>query len=414
MIKVENISKRYYYGRSQPYSAREFFSGLLTGKSGRAAKRELWALKDISFDVDEGETLGIIGNNGAGKSTILKILSRITKPTSGYAEISGRVGSLLEVGTGFHQELSGRENIFLNGAILGMRRTEIERRFDEIVDFSEIEEFLDTPVKHYSSGMYMRLAFAIAAHLEPEVLIVDEVLAVGDVGFQRKCLAKMRDVGRSGRTVLFVSHDMQAISRLCGRVIWFRDGSIVRDGETRSVISDYIHEQSRTGASREWNDDDTAPGNGFARLLSARVIGSDGQISPTVDIRRPAGVEVKYRVLGGGKTAIPAIQLNNDQGATIFVSHDWASGWRERPRSPGVYTSTAWIPGNLLSEGAFFVSVSFAGHAPSEEHFTARDVVTFTVIDTPDGDGARGDAAGRIPGAVRPLLEWKTVISEDE
>ncbi|HSI88775.1 MAG TPA: Wzt carbohydrate-binding domain-containing protein, partial [Pyrinomonadaceae bacterium] len=265
-----------------------------------------------------------------------------------------------------------------------------------------------TPVKHYSSGMYMRLAFAIAAHLEPEVLIVDEVLAVGDVGFQRKCLAKMRDVGRSGRTVLFVSHDMQAISRLCSRVIWFRDGEIVRDGETRAVISDYIHEQSRTGAQRTWKDDDTAPGNNVARLLGVRVIGSNGEPSPTVDIRQPVGIEVTYKIISDGKIAVPAIQLNNEQGTNVFVSHDWVSGWRERPRTPGIYRSTAWIPGDLLAEGSFFVTSSFAGHTPSEEHFTARDAVTFTVIDTPDGDGARGDLAGQMPGVVRPKLDWET------
>ena len=203
VIKVENLSKLYYLGGKSSNSLRDALVGFIKNPKGNP-KQELWALRDINFSVKDGETLGIIGHNGAGKSTLLKILSRITKPTSGSAEIHGRVGSLLEVGTGFHNELSGRENIYLNGAILGMRRAEIEKKFDEIVAFSEIEKFLDTPVKHYSSGMYMRLAFSVAAHLEPEILIVDEVLAVGDVAFQKKCLNKMQSVGQAGRTVLFV------------------------------------------------------------------------------------------------------------------------------------------------------------------------------------------------------------------
>ena len=212
-IRIENISKRYYLGDKLPNSLRDMIVGMFR-TSGRSNKNELWALKDVSLDVDEGETLGIIGRNGAGKSTLLKILSRITKPTSGSATIHGRVGSLLEIGTGFHNELTGRENIYMNGAILGMRRAEIEQKFDEIVAFSEIEQFLDTPVKHYSSGMYTRLAFSVAAHLEPEILIVDEVLAVGDSGFQNKCLGKMDEVSRSGKTVLFVSHNLGSLSQI--------------------------------------------------------------------------------------------------------------------------------------------------------------------------------------------------------
>ena len=242
VISAEKLSKRYVLGSRQPYSFREMLAGMFA--RGGDPKRELWALRDVSFSVGDGERLGLIGHNGAGKSTLLKILSRITKPTSGTASITGRVGSLLEVGTGFHSELSGRENIYLNGAILGMQRAEIERKFDEIVSFSEIEAFLDTPVKHYSTGMHMRLAFSVAAHLDPEVLIVDEVLAVGDVRFQRKCLRKMREVGESGRTVIFVSHDMQSITRLCDRVIWLKDGQV------RSDKSALARDHMATGALR--------------------------------------------------------------------------------------------------------------------------------------------------------------------
>src|SRR5687767_8980832 len=276
VINADNLSKRYVLGTRQPYSLRELLTGFF--ERGDDEGKVLWALRDVNFSVDEGETLGLIGHNGAGKSTLLKILSRITKPTSGSATIRGRVGSLLEVGTGFHSELSGRENVYLNGAILGMRRAEIDKKFDEIVAFSEIEAFLDTPVKHYSTGMYMRLAFSVAAHLDPEVLIVDEVLAVGDVGFQKKCLRKMRSVGESGRTVIFVSHDMQSITRLCRRVIWLKDGELRADGEATRVVSEYLHEQSQTGAEKIWQHDLDAPGNDIVRLRQIRVRDDRGAV----------------------------------------------------------------------------------------------------------------------------------------
>lgn len=238
-IKVSGVSKRYLIGGVRNNSLRDAIAGLVSNPF-RERKEELWALRDVSFEVKQGERIGLVGRNGAGKSTILKILSRITRPTTGSAEIHGRVVSLLEVGTGFHSELSGRENIFLNGAILGMRKVEIEAKFDEIVAFSEFDRFLDTPVKHYSSGMYMRLAFSVAAHLDPEVLIVDEVLAVGDSAFQRKCVNKMREIGRSGKTIFFVSHDMEAIRRLCNRVIWLDGGSVREDGKADAVVGSYL------------------------------------------------------------------------------------------------------------------------------------------------------------------------------
>lgn len=365
------------------------------------------ALDDVSFSVNEGERLGIIGRNGAGKSTLLKILSRITKPSGGTADIRGRVGSLLEVGTGFHSELSGRENIYLNGAILGMKRSEIERKFDEIIAFSEIERFLDTPVKHYSSGMYMRLAFSVAAHLDPEVLIVDEVLAVGDASFQKKCLTKMRDVGEAGRTVLFVSHDMSAMTRLCSRIIWLKDGQLRDDGEATRIVSEYLHEQTRTGAERRWDDNAAGPGNGTARLLSVRVRDEAGATTATVGIRKRVGVEMAYRVLAGGRVLIPNLHFFNDQGTCIFVSHDWYSGWRDRPRTAGLYTSTVWVPGNFFSEGSVFVGAALTTYNPLEVHFVEWDAVTFNVVDSVDEDSARGDFTGPIPGVVRPILEWE-------
>ncbi len=405
VITAENLSKRYVLGSRQPYSFREMLTGMFDRDD---EKRVLWALRDVSFSVDEGETLGLIGHNGAGKSTLLKIFSRITKPTSGTAAICGRVGSLLEVGTGFHSELSGRENIYLNGAILGMKRAEIDKKFDEIVAFSEIEAFLDSPVKHYSTGMHMRLAFSVAAHLDPEVLIVDEVLAVGDVGFQRKCLRKMRDVGESGRTVIFVSHDMQSITRLCRRVIWLKDGQIRSDGEAKHVVGEYLHEQSRTGAEKTWEDDETAPGNETVRLRAVRVRDAEGSVSSTIDIRQPVSIEIQYEVLRAGRVIVPSVQLNNEQGSSIFLSHDWNGGWRHKEREAGMYKSLVTVPGNFLAEGTVFVTVEAATFQPHEVHFTERDAVTFNVIDSPDGDAARGDFAGPMPGVVRPILEWKT------
>ena len=271
-IKVENISKMYNIGLAQQRhdTLRDQIVDLISAPFRRSGKdREegiFWALRDVSFEVMRGEVLGIIGRNGAGKSTLLKLLSRITEPTSGRAVINGRVGSLLEVGTGFHPELTGRENVFLNGAILGMHRTEITRKFDEIVAFAEIDQFLDTPVKRYSSGMYVRLAFAVAAHLEPEILLVDEVLAVGDVEFQKKCLGKMDDVAKLGRTVLFVSHNMNAIQRLCSQTIFVDKGVLVEKGLTRDVVSGYISSNFYSTAPKEWIslDDSDRVGTGEA------------------------------------------------------------------------------------------------------------------------------------------------------
>lgn len=411
VIKAEDLRKEYALGRERPNSLRDTLAGLFRSRSGDATKETLFALDGVSFEVNEGERLGIIGRNGAGKSTLLKILSRITKPTSGYAEIRGRVGSLLEVGTGFHNELSGRENIYLNGAILGMKHAEIERKFDEIVAFSEIERFLDTPVKHYSSGMYMRLAFSVAAHLEPEVLIVDEVLAVGDVGFQKKCLGKMREVGESGRTVLFVSHDMNSITRLCDRVIWLKDGRISADGEAGLVVSEYLHDQMTAGSTRRWEDPATAPGNSIARLRSVRVCNDLGKTISSADIRHRVGIELIYDVLEDGKIIVPNCHFFNDQGVCLFVSHDWNSEWRSRPRQSGTFTSTVWVPGNFLAEGQVFVGAAATTYQPMEVHFVEWDAVTFNVVDSTDGDTARGDYTGLLPGVVRPVLDWSTEYS---
>jgi lipopolysaccharide transport system ATP-binding protein len=417
IIKVENLGKQYRIGAARaPYgtlrealvnAARAPIKKVL----GRGAKTRsmVWAVKDVSFEVNPGEIVGIIGRNGAGKSTLLKLLSRITEPSIGRIKLYGRIGSLLEVGTGFHPELTGRENIYLNGAILGMKRAEIMRKFDEIVAFSEVEKFIDTPVKRYSSGMYLRLAFAVAAHLEPEILVVDEVLAVGDARFQRKCLDKMQDVGQRGRTVLFVSHNISAITRLCPRTILLDEGVVLRDGPSNEVVGTYLNSGLGATATREWTNADTAPGNEIARLRAVRVRTRDGEMMDSVDIRQPVGLEVEYEVLADGHLLVPNFAIHNEEGALVFITHDSAPEWRRKAKPPGRYVSTVWIPGNFLAEGSLVVGVAISELVPSVEvHAQYGDAVAFQVVDSMDGDSARGDYGGPYPGVIRPLLQWET------
>jgi lipopolysaccharide transport system ATP-binding protein len=425
-IDCRNLSKLYRIGERENYLAlRDTITDVLhapwrkmkrfaAGSIKKPAKEpaSLWALRDVSFRVRHGEILGIIGRNGAGKSTLLKILSRITEPTRGFADIRGRVGSLLEVGTGFHQELTGRENIYFNGSILGMKKAEIHRKFDEIVQFAEVERFIDTPVKHYSSGMYMRLAFAVAAHLEPEILLVDEVLAVGDAAFQKKCLNKMQEVGEQGRTVFFVSHNMPAVTRLCPRAILLDSGQILRDGPSHQVVSAYLRSGLGTTAMRTWTDSDRFPGNAVARLHAVRVVDEDGETVANVDIRKPVGIEMDFEVLQPGYVLTPGCRFVNEEGQIVFSSDDQDPQWRRRPRPPGRHLSTAWIPGNFLSEGTMIVSVALRTSLSHTVHFFEPDVVAFYVTDSLDGDSARGDYGGFIPGVVRPLLRWTNRTAE--
>jgi len=368
----------------------------------------IWALKGISFEVREGEVVGIIGRNGAGKSTLLKILSKITIPTTGRAKIRGRISSLLEVGTGFHQELTGRENVYLNGTILGMRKTEISAKFEEIVAFSGVEKFIDTPVKRYSSGMKVRLAFAVAAHLEPEILLIDEVLAVGDAQFQKKCINKMEDVGQQGRTVIFVSHNMPAVTRLCQRVILLENGRILMDGPSAEVVSSYLHSEKGISTCREWPNLHRAPGNESVRLCAVRVIADDGQTSDTFDIRKPVGIEMEYEVLQPDHIMLPYITLTNENGTRIFSAVDLDPDWRGRCRHCGRYVSTAWISGNFLSEGIHFVGAAMKSEARKGRYFYERDAIAFRIIDTLAENTARGDYGGRLKGVVRPQLKWDT------
>jgi lipopolysaccharide transport system ATP-binding protein len=432
-IKVENISKCYRIGLKEKvhdslsgamlefirgplnnyrkYRSLYKFEDLKAGSGGNSSGNPadiIWALNGVTFQVKRGEVIGIIGRNGAGKSTLLKILTRITDPTGGRAEIRGRVSSLLEVGTGFHQELTGRENVYLNGTVLGMTKKEVDRKFDEIVDFSGVEKFIDTPVKRYSSGMNVRLAFAVAAHLEPEILLVDEVLAVGDASFQRKCLNKMQDVGQRGRAVLFVSHNMPAIATLCERAILLDEGKIVEDGPSQHVVASYLSFGRSSTATKEWPDPENAPSGEVARLRAVRVRTEEGETTDVFDIRRPVGIEMEYEVLKPGYVLLPHHILFNEEGVQVFKTLDSDTSWRGRARQVGRYISTAWIPGNLLSRGMFFVHTAAITLGPNLKQFHERDVVAFQTIDNFSGDSARGDYGGRMYGIVRPLLKWTT------
>ena len=409
-VVVEELSKRYRIGELQAAygTLRESLSHVgkrLRGEEHNRGYDEIWALRDVSFALDEGATLGVIGRNGAGKSTLLKVLTRITAPTAGRAEIRARVGSLLEVGTGFHPELTGRENIYLNGAILGMKRREIRAKLGEIAEFSGVEKFLDTPVKRYSSGMHVRLAFSVAAHFEPEVLLVDEVLSVGDAEFQARCLGRMEDIGAAGRTVLFVSHNMEAVSRLCDRAILIDEGRIVRDGKSEEVVAEYLQTTAGAGSSRAWPLEE-APGDDVVRLRSVRVVDADGETTDYVDVRRPVGVEVGFTVLEHGPPVLPKIKLVTG-GNIAFNAMDTDARWHE-PSPPGDYVATAWIPGNLLNEGLITVDAAVCSiDSPKlHHHVSVHEAVSFHVQDPHEGDSSRGTFTGQWRGVVRPLLEW--------
>jgi lipopolysaccharide transport system ATP-binding protein len=413
-IVIDDISKAYRIGlKEEVYPTfREMIA-----RAAKAPLRRLrdfgergteadtfWALRHVSCEVQPGEVVGIVGQNGAGKSTLLKILSRITEPTEGCIRLRGHVASLLEVGTGFHPELTGRENIYLNGSILGMRKAEIDRKFDEIVAFSEIEKFIDTPVKHYSSGMFVRLAFAVAAHLDPEILIVDEVLAVGDASFRKKCIEKMDRVAGQGRTVLFVSHDMQAVTRLCKRVIYLDRGAILSDGTAQRVVQDYLRLITQTTSFRTWEAPDMAPGNEVARLRSVRCRDLDGQTISSIDIREEFAVEMSFDVLKPDFVLVPNFHFFDDKGSYLFVALDLDPDWRGRPRPVGHYSTTIFVPGNFLSEGTVIVGTALTSFFPMRVHYHEQEAVAIHVVEVSGGDTARGDYQGHLPGAVRPML----------
>ena len=405
VIRVKGLSKRYNLGmlHRETNSFRDGLTGLFKRHSKQKEAEIVWALKDVSFELKEGEILGIIGSNGAGKSTLLKILSRITKPDVGEAVIDGRVGSLLEVGTGFHPELTGRENIYLNGAILGMRRFEIKRKFDEIVAFAEVEKFLDTPVKRYSSGMHVRLAFAVAAHLEPEILLIDEVLAVGDASFQKKCLGKIGAVSKEGRTVLFVSHNMGAINRLCQRAIWIDSGSIHMNGLTDKVISSYLTLGSIREGERIWPQGTANVGIDEFAIDAIRILNGCGKVASQLDIHSPFFIEVTYRIKKKFSYCRIGVLINTIMGVRILETYDIDNNHNAEARIPGCYTSRCKVPANLLNTGCYTLSIN-AGIPKVKNLALIENVIIFDLEDT---DLLGTYTVEKRGGVLYPALDWK-------
>jgi len=409
MIRAENISKYYNLGRLGSGRLREDFKNwwdrsVKNNRQEKETRNHIWALKDVSFEVSEGEVLGFIGNNGAGKSTLLRIISRITAPSSGIIMGNGRVARLLKVGTGFHGELTGRENIYLNGHILGMKKKEIADRFDEIIDFSGVEKFIDTPVKRYSSGMYMRLAFAVAAHMDPEILIVDEVLAVGDAEFQRKCIGKMKEVSsQKGKTVLFVSHNMQALQSLCDRVIALHKGEIIDTGEPETVIGHYLKRERKINSFQEYDAIPYAPGNDSIRIKKVVLLPDYVNDQEVIDIRTPINIHFEFWYLGTAYSSLIAgVHLFNMKGECIFdVCSEGAM------YTNGLIEGKCTIPGNFLNDGSYYISLVFVKDTTNPlYHFEA--CLSFDVEDY------RKNTAwyGKWQGAVRPAFPVTLTVKE--
>jgi len=421
VIKAENLGKKYIIGhqtdRGRYTALRDVLmqktsglwhktKNLVRGKPANAEEQEeFWALKELNFEIKRGETVGIIGRNGAGKSTLLKVLSRITEPSTGRVTIKGRVASLLEVGTGFHPELSGRENIYLNGAILGMTRAEIRRKFDEIVAFAETEKFLDTPVKRYSSGMYVRLAFAVAAHLEPEILIVDEVLAVGDAAFQKKCLSKMGSVANEGRSILFVSHNLVALRSLCTQAMWLDNGKLQDVGLSTDVVANYLQLQTRSLYEQIWDDSNSAPGNEMVRLHRVWIEPEEGSYLAGMPREKPLNICVEYWHLN------PKTQLHitlhvyvEEQIVAFTTGSTQGSGWEENSRRKGLIRSTCKIPAYFFNTGQIRVKL-WVIMDQSSSIYSLEDVLSFEIIET---EKRSIGYLGKEPGVLSPKIPWET------
>jgi lipopolysaccharide transport system ATP-binding protein len=395
---------RWWYkmrGKDDPYIK----IGQENDRTTKAESEYVWALQNINFKVKEGEVLGIIGRNGAGKSTLLKILSKVTAPTKGQVKIKGRIASLLEVGTGFHPDLSGRENIFLNGAILGMTKKEILSKFDEIVDFAGVEKYIDTPVKRYSSGMYVRLAFAVAAHLEPEILIIDEVLAVGDADFQKKCLGKMKDVSEiDGRTVLFVSHNMDAVSRLCNNCIYLKNGFIKYMSNTEDIISKYLMNEKALKSEIKYTKKD-APGNRLVKLLGTEILDNQNRVKINFVSTENINVRIIFEVFKETDDLVCGFNLYNQKDVHLFTSHDTINYTKKY--HPGIYEIIVSIPKNLLANGSYYCGIAGMSYKPFTVHFHDVNKIFFNITD--NAELIYNQYTGILPGIIRPSLDWKKV-----
>jgi len=422
VIKIENVGKQYHLGevgtgtisndlnrwwykvrgKEDPYLK----VGETNDRTKKGISEIVWALKNINFEVKQGEVLGIIGRNGAGKSTLLKILSRVTKPTIGEIKVKGRIASLLEVGTGFHPELTGRENIFLNGAILGMTKHEIKRKFDEIVDFSGVERYIDTPVKRYSSGMYVRLAFAVAAHLEPEILIVDEVLAVGDAEFQKKCLGKMKDVSGQGRTVLFVSHNMTAVKTLCDRGVVLSNGTLSFNGTSDDAITEYfkLNKSSELITSKVYSEEE-APKGDYVKLLEYALKNQNGEIINSFNVYEKVFIEVTYQVEREGAKHYPNLHFMNDQEQYVFV---FSANDGDVAESPGIYKTVFTLNPYTFNNGMFTVGIAITTYPGTNVQMFINPAITFKVEEL-DLNLRNHPYTGPLPGDSRPQLPYKTI-----
>ncbi len=420
-ISVKNLGKQYRIGAAQGKFRYNMFRDVIvdtimiparifqalrgTGLRGTSETSTIWALKDVSFDLEEGKVLGIVGRNGAGKSTLLKILSRVTEPTKGTVTVRGRVGSLLEVGTGFHPELTGRENIYMNGAILGMKRAEIDSKFDEIVDFSEVSQFIDTPVKRYSSGMYLRLAFAVAAHLEPEILVVDEVLAVGDAEFQKKCLGKMGDVAQQGRTVLFVSHNMSAILRLTQEAIVLKKGQLIKRAPTQEAVDFYLASGQAEMGERLWDAEDIPATAAPFKPIALRLKDKTGRVVDTVRSTEPVTLEWEYQLDAPLTGLRVGVYLSSMRGEYVFTSFDTDDAKQFEQfgaRKAGRYISRCTIPADVLNEGRYSLGVN-ASSFGVKRYFMDENAFSFNV----DISGAPGTQWPELrQGMIRPRLSW--------
>lgn len=417
-IKAEKLSKAYQIGEFSTGTISrdiERWWALTRGKedpflkigetnvrSKKGGSNIVWSLKDLDFEVKQGEALGIIGKNGAGKSTLLKILSQVTTPTTGKVKMKGRVASLLEVGTGFHPELTGRENIFLNGAILGMTKAEVKKKFDEIVDFSGVERYIDTPVKRYSSGMYVRLAFAVAAHLDSEILIVDEVLAVGDAEFQKKCIGKMDDISKGeGRTILFVSHVLSMIKSLCKSTMILEDGRIHATGPSDIMIKEYLSSKKQT--SKVW--DKKPVGDHVAELISAKLTDENGRNIEFIDFNKESYLEYTYKIKEDGVNFHPNIHVFDQNGNYVFVTSD-DELYRSHKKRKGIYRSRIKFPKQFFNTGIFSIGLALTSYPGTVIHFFENDAITFEVKE--DLGLRENSYTGPIPGVIRPKMDWET------